>query len=111
MTIKTSIFAAVIAASFAFSPIASAGIHINVDKDIEDMSDKELAEAREGLREGLEEIRESRDEIAGREVSVTVPITCNRYVCCQTEPDGFTVKSEFRGAGVVNAGGVGAVAV
>ena len=68
MIIKTSVFAAVVAASFAFSPMASAGIHINVNEDIEDMSDEELAEANDGIREGLEEIRESREEIAERKV-------------------------------------------
>ena len=68
MIIKTSVFAAVVAASFAFSPMASAGIHINDNKDIEDMSDEELVEARDGIQEGLEEIRESREEISDRKV-------------------------------------------
>ena len=71
MIIKTSVFAAVVAASFAFSPMASAAVVINgtsINKDIEDMSDEELVEARDGIQEGLEEIRESREEISDRMV-------------------------------------------
>ena len=65
MSFRTSVFAATlsfgVAAGFAFAPIASATeIHVN---DIDEMSDEELAEAREGIEEGLEEIAESREEI------------------------------------------------
>lgn len=44
-------------------------------------------------------------------IAVTVPITCNQYANCRTESDCFTCECEFRGAGVVDAGGVGSVAV
>lgn len=60
MKFKTTAFAMIIAAGFAFSTTASA----HDGKDIEDMTDEELVEASEEIEEGLEEIREGREEIA-----------------------------------------------
>jgi hypothetical protein len=63
MTINSSVFvAAFVAAGLAFSPVASA-LEIHIDEDLSEMSDKDLAEAKEGIEEGLEEIQEGREEI------------------------------------------------
>lgn len=63
MTFRTSVFAAFVAAGFAFSPAAIAR---NSHHDIDEMTDEELTEAKEGIEEGLEEINESQEEIAER---------------------------------------------
>ena len=53
------IFAAIFATTLGLSGTAQA----HFDSDIDEMSDAELTEAREGIKEGLEEIREGRVEI------------------------------------------------